>query len=124
MIKEKEQTYKVLPNELKVSRVQELTERLKDAKAIVLVDYKGINIEEVDNLRGRMRESQVDYFVSKNTFIKKALNTLGISLLDESLVGPTAVAISKEDEIRSEEHTSELQSRPHLVCRLLLEKKK
>jgi large subunit ribosomal protein L10 len=99
MIKEKEQTYKVLPNELKVSRVQELTERLKDAKAIVLVDYKGINIEEVDNLRGRMRESQVDYFVSKNTFIKKALNTLGISLLDESLVGPTAVAISKEDEI-------------------------
>ncbi len=99
MVKEQEQTYEAVYNELKVSRVQELTERMKDARAIVLVDYKGINIEEVDNLRGRMRDSQVDYFVSKNTFIKKALNTLGITSLDESLVGPTAVAISKEDEI-------------------------
>jgi large subunit ribosomal protein L10 len=88
-----------MPNEVKVNKVQDLTERLKDAKAIVLVDYKGINIEEVDNLRRRMRDNQVDYFVSKNTFIKRALNSLGITNLDEELIGPTAVAVSKEDEI-------------------------
>lgn len=86
-------------NELKVNKVQELTERLRDAKAIILVDYKGINIEEVNILRKRMRDSQVDYFVSKNTFIKRALNSLGITLLDDSLTGPTAVAISKADEV-------------------------
>ncbi|MBW6515411.1 MAG: 50S ribosomal protein L10 [Candidatus Cloacimonetes bacterium] len=88
-----------MANELKVNKVQDLTERLKDAKAIVLIDFKGINIEEVDNLRNRMRNKQVDYFVSKNSFIKRALNLLGISDLDEALVGPTSVAVSKVDEI-------------------------
>lgn len=88
-----------MANELKVNKVQELTERLKDAKAIVLVDYKGINIEEVDQLRQRMRNSKIDYFVAKNTFIKRALNSMDITLLDEELVGPTAVAVSKEDEV-------------------------
>ncbi len=88
-----------MANELKVNKVQDVTERLRDAKAIVLVDYKGINIEEVDNLRNRMRSSHVDYFVSKNTFIKRALNSLGITELDDALAGPTAIAVSKEDEI-------------------------
>ena len=88
-----------MANELKVNKVQDVTERLKDAKAIVLIDYKGINIEDVNNLRQRMRNSQIDYFVSKNTFIKRALNSLGISDLDDSLVGPTSVAVSKVDEI-------------------------
>ena len=88
-----------MANELKVNKVQDVTERLKDAKAIVLIDYKGINIEDVNNLRQRMRNSQIDYFVSKNTFIKRALNSLGISDLDDSLVGPTSVAVSKVDEV-------------------------
>ncbi len=85
--------------EVKVNRVQEITERLKDAKSIVLVDYKGVNIEEVDNLRRRMRDNEVDYFVSKNTFIKRALNSLGLTSLDDTLHGPTAVAVSKADEV-------------------------
>lgn len=83
----------------KVEEVKQLTDRLKGSKAIVLIDYKGINIEEVDELRNRMRNSEVDYFVSKNTFIKIALNDLGISELDEYLVGPTAVAVSTVDEV-------------------------
>ncbi len=83
----------------KVEEIKQLKERLKDSKAIVLIDYKGINIEEVDELRNRMRNSEVDYFVSKNTFIKIALNELGISELDEYLVGPTAVAVSAVDEV-------------------------
>lgn len=83
----------------KVEAVKQLKERLQDSKAIVLIDYKGINIEEVNELRNRMRNSKVDYFVSKNTFIKVALNELGITELDEYLVGPTAVAITTEDEV-------------------------
>ena len=83
----------------KQDTVADLKERLDGAKAIVLVDYKGINIAEVDELRNRMREAHVDYFVSKNTFIKIALNQLGISDLDDRLVGPTAVAVSKDDEV-------------------------
>jgi len=79
--------------------VADLKQRLDGAKSIVLVDYKGINIAEVDELRNRMREARVDYFVSKNTFIKIALHDLGITELDSQLVGPTAVAVSKDDEV-------------------------
>lgn len=83
----------------KIEEVQQIRSRLENAKAIVLVDYKGVNIEEVNELRNRLRNSRVDYFVSKNTFIKIALHDLGITELDDNLLGPTAVAISKQDEI-------------------------
>lgn len=83
----------------KLDIVKDLKERLQDAKAIVLVDYKGINIEEVNQLRNRFRSEQVDYLVQKNTLVKIALNDMGITDLDEYLVGPTALAICKSDEI-------------------------
>jgi large subunit ribosomal protein L10 len=83
----------------KLDIVKDLKERLQDAKAIVLVDYKGINIEEVNQLRSRFRSEQVDYLVQKNTLVKIALHDLGITELDSYLVGPTALAICKSDEI-------------------------
>lgn len=83
----------------KIDIVNDLKERLQDAKAIVLVDYKGINIEEVSQLRTRFRNDKVDYLVQKNTLVKIALNDLGITDLDDYLVGPTALAICKDDEI-------------------------
>jgi len=83
----------------KIEEVNKIKQRLEKAKSIVLVDYKGVNIEEVDELRNRMRNAGVKYFVSKNTFIKLALNELGISELDDRLVGPTAVAAADNDEI-------------------------
>ncbi|MDZ4120940.1 MAG: 50S ribosomal protein L10 [Candidatus Cloacimonadaceae bacterium] len=79
--------------------VKNLKERLSGATAIVLVDYKGINVEEVNQLRNRFREDKVDYLVQKNTLIKIALNELGITELDQYLLGPTAVAISHADEV-------------------------
>ncbi|MBP7309823.1 MAG: 50S ribosomal protein L10 [Candidatus Cloacimonetes bacterium] len=85
--------------DVKYDIVKDLTARLSGAKAIVLVDYKGINIEQVNQLRNRFRAGQVDYFVQKNTLIKIALNGLGISDLDSHLQGPTAVAVCKIDEV-------------------------
>jgi large subunit ribosomal protein L10 len=83
----------------KVSEIKQLKDRIEGAKAIVLVDYKGINIEQVNELRGRLRTKRVDYFVSKNTFIKEALHELGIKELDDYLKGPTAVALSLHEEV-------------------------
>ena len=83
----------------KVDRVKNLVERLRGAKAIVLVDYKGINIEQVNELRNRFRTDNVDYLVQKNTLLKIALNELGITELDDHLKGPTAVAICLDDEV-------------------------
>lgn len=79
--------------------VKNLKEKLNGATAIVLVDYKGINVEEVNQLRNRFRDDKVEYLVQKNTLIKIALNELGITELDRYLLGPTAVAICKTDEI-------------------------
>jgi len=84
---------------VKYDIVKDLTARLSGAKAIVLVDYKGINIEQVNQLRNRFRANQVDYFVQKNTLIKIALNGMGITELDKHLMGPTAVAVCKLDEV-------------------------
>lgn len=83
----------------KVKKVEEIKNRLNDARAIVLVDYKGVNVEEDNILRSKFREDNVDYFIAKNSLIKLALQDLGIDSLDSYLVGPTAVAVSKEDEV-------------------------
>ena len=85
--------------EYKVKTVDNIKERLDGARAIVLVDYKGINVEEVNKLRGNFRSEQVDYFISKNTWIKIALNQMGITSLDDYLKGPTGVIVSKSDEV-------------------------
>lgn len=83
----------------KVKKVEEIKNRLNDARAIVLVDYKGVNVEEDNILRSKFREDNVDYFIAKNSLIKLALQDLGIDSLDSYLVGPTAVAVSKKDEV-------------------------
>jgi len=85
--------------EYKKEAVKVATANLKDSKAIILIDYKGIDAGEVEELRNRFREAGVKYFVAKNTFLKIALNDLGITKLDEYLVGPVAVATSSLDEV-------------------------
>jgi large subunit ribosomal protein L10 len=85
--------------EYKIENVKDIKERLDGARAIVLVDYKGISVEEVNKLRNQFRSENVDYFVSKNTWIKIALNQLGIDVLDGYLKETTAIAVSKVDEV-------------------------
>lgn len=79
--------------------VTNLKENFAGAKAIVLVDYKGINVEQVNQLRNHFRAAKVQYLVQKNTLIKIALNELGIQELDPFLKGPTAVAVCSTDEV-------------------------
>ena len=70
----------------KVKKVEEIKNRLNDARAIVLVDYKGVNVEEDNILRSKFREDNVDYFIAKNSLIKLALQDLGIDSLDSYLL--------------------------------------
>lgn len=77
--------------------VAELTEKLKKAAGGVLVDYKGITVEEDTALRKELRENNVDYFVVKNTLLKRAAEAAGIEGLEPALSGTTAIALSEED---------------------------
>jgi large subunit ribosomal protein L10 len=83
----------------KTEEIESVRARMQGATSIVLIDYKGINIEEVNELRNRMRRANIDYFVSKNTFIRIVLNDMGINDLNPYLEGPTAIAVSKSDEV-------------------------
>lgn len=85
--------------QLKAEQVEELKAKVEKAKAVVLVDYRGLTVAEDTALRAAMRGAGVDYKVVKNRIIKRAFNAAGYTQLDEQLNGPTAVAISLEDAV-------------------------
>ena len=83
--------------ELKAPIVEEIAENLKDAKGVVLADYRGLTVEQDTILRKQMREAGVVYKVYKNTLIKRAIAGTEFEALAPQLDGPTAIAISKDD---------------------------
>lgn len=83
--------------EAKKQIVAEVKEKLEKSNSVVLVDYKGINVEDVTELRRKFREANVDYKVYKNTLFKRAAEELGIDSLDEYLKGTTAFAFGEDD---------------------------
>lgn len=83
--------------ETKQQFVDELAEKLKNSACGVIVDYKGINVASDTALRKSLREAGVDYFVVKNSLLKRAAEKAGIDGLDAHLEGATALALSKED---------------------------
>ena len=85
--------------EQKQKMVEELAEKIKNAKSGVLVDYCGITVDKDTQLRSELRKAGVDYAVIKNTYIKKAADLAGIEGFDPYLEGMTALAVSAEDPI-------------------------
>ena len=83
--------------ELKAPIVEEIAENLKDAKGVVLADYRGLTVEQDTILRKQMREAGVVYKVYKNTLIKRAIAGTEFEALAPQLDGPTVIAISKSD---------------------------
>lgn len=81
----------------KEEAVKKLAEDLKDAKLILLTDYRGITVEDATKLRAELRESNSEYRVIKNNIIKRALDLNGESGLDDLLEGPTALITNNED---------------------------
>ena len=81
----------------KQAQVDELAKVLKDAKVVLLTDYRGINVEDVTELRAELRKTNAEYTVIKNNITKRALAEAGIEGLEDKLVGPTAVIMSNED---------------------------
>ena len=81
----------------KEEEVSKLAEKLKEAKIILLTDYRGINVSDVTKLRADLRNTNSEYKVIKNNIIKRALDANGESGLDDLLEGPTAIVIGTED---------------------------
>ena len=83
--------------EQKKQVVADLVERLNGSCAGVIVDYKGINVEDDTKLRKELREAGVNYTVVKNTLLKRAIAETELNGLDSVLEGTTALATSADD---------------------------
>ncbi len=79
--------------------VEALAQRIQNAGAGILVDYKGITVAEDTELRTELRKAGVDYTVVKNTLTRKALDKLGMNDLDHVLNGTTSLATAESDPI-------------------------
>ncbi|MBL4694935.1 50S ribosomal protein L10 [Candidatus Gracilibacteria bacterium] len=89
-----------LTKDQKKDVVAKLVEQMRDCKAAVFADYQGLSVEDMKDLRSKMREKGVKFTVSKKTLIKHAAKELGFEEIpDESLQGPVGVAFGMEDEI-------------------------
>ncbi|MGN0710033.1 MAG: 50S ribosomal protein L10 [Anaerovoracaceae bacterium] len=77
--------------------IDEIKSKLDGAKSAVVVDYMGITVAEADEMRKEFRENNVDYTVYKNTLMKLAVKGTEFEPLADTLKGPSAIAISKDD---------------------------
>lgn len=86
--------------EMKAAKVSEIAEKVKNAKSVVMFDYRGLTVAEVTELRNEMRKEGVEYVVLKNHAVSRACEQVGIdSSVDEMLHGPSAFAFGYEDAV-------------------------
>src|SRR5699024_7429948 len=83
--------------EAKQQVVEEISEKFKESQATVLVDYRGLTVEEVTALRKELRDNGIDYKVYKNTLARRAIEGSDFEGIHDTVVGPTPMARGKED---------------------------
>lgn len=84
---------------IKAKKVDEVVEKFNNATSAIVVDYRGLTVEQVTDLRKQLREAGVQMSVIKNKILVRAAEKAGYEGLNELFAGPTAVAFSDEDPI-------------------------
>ena len=88
---------------MKIETKQQIAEDLHDKFAksaiIVLTDYKGLDVAAINDLRRKLRESDIEYQVVKNTLLVRAAEDTEVALIKDHFKGPSAVAISYDDPV-------------------------
>lgn len=79
--------------------VEDISNRIKAAKAIIFADYRGLTVEQDTELRNALRKAGVDYKVVKNTLARFAVKENGLDDINPYLVGPTSMASSENDPV-------------------------
>jgi large subunit ribosomal protein L10 len=83
--------------EMKQQVVSEISAKLRESKSTIVVDYRGLTVSEVTELRKQLREAGVEFKVYKNSLTRRAAEQAELAGLNDVLVGPNAVAFSTED---------------------------
>ena len=79
--------------------VSDLAKKIEGYRAVVLTHYRGLNVEQMNHLRKRLREEKVSYHVVKNTLMRLASKGTDLEKLNDYFEGPTAIAVSYGDPI-------------------------
>ncbi len=85
--------------EQKKQLVEEIKDKLVSSETVVVVDYRGLDVAAVTELRKQLREEGVDFKVYKNTMTRRAVEAAELNELSDVLVGPSALAFSKDDAV-------------------------
>jgi large subunit ribosomal protein L10 len=88
-----------VPTEAKARIIDDLAQKLRESKGMVLLDYRGLNVAAITALRRELGQQQVEFHVAKNTLLRIAADRAEVEITDELITGPTAIAFGWEDEI-------------------------
>jgi large subunit ribosomal protein L10 len=91
----------------KVENVEEIKEKISKAQAVVLVDYRGLNVDQLTELRSNYRKAGVEYKVYKNTMMRFAFKDSGLEEFNQFLKGPNAIAFGYDDPVGAAKVTAE-----------------
>ncbi|WP_018395145.1 50S ribosomal protein L10 [Bacillus sp. 37MA] len=83
--------------EKKQALVDEIAEKFKNSPSTIIVDYRGLSVAQVTELRKQLRDAGVEFKVYKNSMTRRAAEAVSITGLEEFLTGPNAVAFGSED---------------------------
>ena len=93
--------------QVKEQNIEEIKEKINNSQSIILVDYRGLNVEQLTELRSRYRAAGVEYKVYKNTMMRFAFKDSGLEGFNEFLKGPSAVAFGYDDPVQAAKITAE-----------------
>ena len=86
-----------MPTVKKSNEIDLLQDRFANAQMVILTDYRGLSVAQMQEFRGRLRPSEGEFRVSKNTLVRIAAARAGVEGLEEFLEGPTAVVFAMGD---------------------------
>ncbi|MGH2442850.1 MAG: 50S ribosomal protein L10 [Chloroflexota bacterium] len=87
-----------MPTEVKARKIDELVQKLTESSGVVLLDYRGLNVAAISDLRRRLDKENVEFHVTKNTLLRIAAQRAEIEITPDLLEGPTAIAFAGQDE--------------------------
>ena len=79
--------------------VEELHQKFTESKIVILTDYKGLDVDTINDLRRKLTESNIEYRVVKNTLLIRASEDTDVALVKDQFKGPTAIALSYDDPV-------------------------
>ncbi len=89
----------MITREAKEKMMEEITEELKQAELVVVTNYRGLNVQSINKLRGELRKEDCRYKITKNTMNRLACRKAGFDELESFFEGPVAIAYSSADPV-------------------------